>query len=103
MTVYFNDRYLENLYENNQGGKPKYSQAVIKKFRLRVNFLIEAKDTMEVRAMKRLHFERLVGDKQGLYAIRVTKSYRLEFAIDKKGKVHIEEVIKIHELSNHYK
>lgn len=86
-----------------QKGKPRYSQEIEKKFRSRVDFLIEANDTTEMREVKSLHFERLSGGKSGLYAIRIKKSYRMEFSIDIEGFVQIEEVITIHKLSNHYK
>ncbi|TAN01180.1 MAG: addiction module killer protein [Chitinophagaceae bacterium] len=103
MTVYFKDQYLEDLYDNMQRGKPRYNQEVVRKFRERVNFLIEAKNTGEVRAMKSLHFEQLSGDKSGLYSMRINKYFRLEFSIDKEVTIQIEEVIIIHKLSNHYK
>lgn len=103
MKVIYKDRYLEQIAKEKPKGKPKYSEEVIKKYRLRIGSIISAKDTAELREIKSLHFERLAGNKSGLYSIRVDKRYRLEFSIDKEGTVLVEEIIVIEKMSNHYK
>lgn len=103
MKVYFNNRYLEELAGSEPKGKSKYSLEVVTMYRKKLVILGNVKNSSELRAFKSLHFERLQGDKLGLYSIRVNEKFRLEFSINKEINIIIEEVIVIEDLSNHYK
>jgi len=103
MKIYFNNKYLQQLAESQPKGKMQYSSEVVTMYRKKLRILGNVKNSNELRAFKSLHFERLTGDKLGLYSIRVNEKYRLEFLINEEMDVVIEEIIVIEDLSNHYK
>ncbi|MEO8821846.1 MAG: type II toxin-antitoxin system RelE/ParE family toxin [Ginsengibacter sp.] len=103
MTVYFNNKYLEQLAGSDPKGKSKYSMEVVSMYRKKLVILGNVRNSNELRAFKSLHLERLRGDKLGLYSVRVNEKYRLEFSINKEMNIVIEEVVVIEDLSNHYK
>lgn len=81
-------------------GKQKYPHEVIIAFKKRVSQIKAMKDTRDLRAIKSLHFEKLVEKRySGKYSIRLNKAYRLIFGIDHNGML---EVIVIEEINNHY-
>jgi toxin HigB-1 len=103
MEIYFNNTYLEKLYEGLPvSGKPRYSEEVIEKFRQKVLVLQNSDNTTELRQLISLNFEALKGDKKGLHSIRVNLKYRLEFLIE-KNRITLNEIIFIEDLSNHYR
>ncbi len=103
MEVYFINTSLEKLYVGLPvTGKLKYNREVIEKFRMKVDILKNAENTIELRNIRSLNFEALKGDKKGLYSIRVDLKYRLEFSIE-KNRISLSEIIFIEDLSNHYK
>lgn len=103
MKVYFNNKYLEELAVNEPKGKRKYSSEVVTMYRKKLVILGNVRNSNELRAFKSLHFERLQGDKLGLYSIRINEKFRLEFLINKEMDIVVEEIIIIEVLSNHYK
>lgn len=103
MKIYFNNKYLEELAESKPKGKMRYSLEVVTTYRKKLIILGNVRNSSELRAFKSLHFERLTGDKLGLYSIRVNDKYRLEFLLNKEMDIVIEEIIVIEDLSNHYK
>ncbi|HEY5463474.1 MAG TPA: type II toxin-antitoxin system RelE/ParE family toxin [Hanamia sp.] len=103
MKIYFNNKYLEELAESEPKGKKKYSLEVVNMYRKKLVILGNVRNSSELRAFKSLHFERLRGDKSGLYSIRVNEKYRLEFFLNKEMDIIVEEIIVIDDLSNHYK
>lgn len=103
MKIIFKKKYLQDLAEGKQRGKQRFNQEVVNQYRKRIIYISASTSTDDLRAIKSLHFERLKGNKLGLYSIRVTKKYRLEFMITKGGDIVVEEIIVIENLSNHYK
>jgi len=103
MEVYFTNTNLEKLYAGLPiTGKLKYNKEVIEKFRMKIEILKNAENTIELRNIRSLNFEALKGDKKGLYSIRVDLKYRLDFSIE-KNRINLSEIIFIEDLSNHYK
>jgi proteic killer suppression protein len=103
MTINFANVYLEKLFQGKHvSGKPKYSSGVVLKFKKKVLLLQNANNTQELRSFRSLNFEALKGNLKGFYSVRVDLSYRLIFTVDKDEKITIEEIITIHDLSNHY-
>lgn len=49
-----------------------------------------------------LHYEKLVGDKQGLSSVRVNDQYRIEFEEKTIDGETIATICNITDLSNHY-
>lgn len=103
MLVSFADDYLEKLYhQQNLTGKPRYDQSVVEVYIRRIDQLIAAEDSNELRQFKSLHFEALSGDKKGLYSVRVNRQYRIEFRLNYDAGERIE-IVTIEKLSNHYR
>jgi toxin HigB-1 len=99
MTIVFNDPYLKALFENNDNlGKPKYSNDVVKKYIKTVLLISLAESIIDLYRFKGLHFEKL---SNGLHSVRVDQKYRLEFSVE-KDKIEIKDIILIEALSNHY-
>ncbi|MFD1167114.1 type II toxin-antitoxin system RelE/ParE family toxin [Sphingobacterium daejeonense] len=53
----------------------------------------------DLRAVRSLHFEKLNGEYNGKYSVRVNRSWRIIFRLDKEGQI---KVLFIEELNNHY-
>ncbi len=103
MEVIFKNSYLEKLYMGTKiTGKPLYNEDVIKSFRKKINFLIQASDLIELDTVNGLNFEALKGDRQGLYSIRINNKYRLEFSIEQNA-LALKDIILVEKISNHYK
>jgi len=68
MIVSFSNPYLQKLYEGKQvGGKPKYSNDVILKFKKTVLMLQHIESILELRKFRGLNFEALKGDYKGFF------------------------------------
>ncbi|RYE24237.1 MAG: addiction module killer protein [Sphingobacteriaceae bacterium] len=103
MRVVIEDEYLAGLYETGAGkGKPKFNQEIEQGFIKRVIQIEQAQTTNNLRALKSLHFEKLSGNLEGKYSIRVNLAYRIVFRIEKEGDQTRIEIIHIEELNNHY-
>ena len=102
MVVKFENDYLQNLYEGNQlKGKPKYSDPVIRSFILKVNIMKNVENSNSLTQFKGLNFEELKGNRKGIYSIRIDRSYRLEFRLE-KDMISLVEIALIDDLTNHY-
>lgn len=103
MLIKFRTSYLEKLFEGKPvPGKPKYSGAVISKFREAVLMLKFADSIRELKKFKGLNFEALKGDFKGLYSVRVNVLYQLIRSIEKDKSVVVSEILIIEDLSKQY-
>ncbi len=103
MIVKFENNYLEKLYTGVPlKGKPKFNDAVIKKFKKTILILKNAESSVELSKFRGLNFEALKGRKKGLFSVRVDYGYRLEFKLE-NDIIQLTEIAIIAELSNHYK
>jgi toxin HigB-1 len=103
MIVQFQNAYLEKLFEGKTvSGKPRYSDEVITKFKKTVLKLKMADNIGEIKSQRGLNFEGLKGNLKGFYSVKVDYSYRVILDVDKNGTIKIEEVLTIHDLTNHY-
>lgn len=101
MILKIEDSYLAELAKDQPLiGKQDFPEEVIKAFKRRLFQIKAAQNTLELRSNKSLHFEKLKEKRyKDKYSIRLNKSYRLIFRIDKQGNV---EIIYIEEILNHY-
>lgn len=76
MKYRFADGELKQLYEETHR-KGKYSEAVVKAFRRRMQLIKDARDERDIRAMKSLRFEKLKGQRSGEFSIRLNQQWRL--------------------------
>jgi toxin HigB-1 len=62
-----------------------HGREVVKAFRKRVQLIQAAVDERDFYALKSLHFEKLTGDRQGQYSMRLNKQWRLILTLEKRG------------------
>jgi proteic killer suppression protein len=76
MELRFNDPDLERLEVDPQhtGGRPP---AIVKTFRKRLNFMRQAQDERDLRAWKSLRVEKVDGESEHRYSIRLNDEWRL--------------------------
>lgn len=81
MDVQFEDADLERLEADVRfdRGLPR---EVVKKFRMRLQFLRQAEDERDLYAMKSLHFEALKGKRAGQRSLRLNDQWRLIVRIE---------------------
>ena len=104
MVVIFEKTYLQELFD--KGGtsdkKHRFQPEIVKRYRKRVEMLRSVPTPETLFQFNSLNFEALVGDKAGLYSIRVNDKYRIEFTLDKDCEHPMITICNIVELSNHY-
>ena len=59
-----------------------YSQAIVRAFRKRLQFIRAATDERDLYAMKSLHFEKLKGDRSHQRSVRLNDQWRLILEIE---------------------
>jgi len=77
------DVSLEKL-ERDASYTAGYDSAIVKAFRKRMWTIRNAVDERDLRGSKATHFEKLVGDREGQYSMRLNDQWRLILEI--KGK-----------------
>lgn len=104
MVIRFNNAYLQKIFEGKPlGKKPKYAEDVILKFKKTVLMFQHAESIAQLRKLKGLNFEKLKGNLQGYYSVRVNIQYRLILSIEENGSLAISDIILVEELTNHYR
>jgi toxin HigB-1 len=102
MIVKFSNQYLQDLYQDKPvSGKPKFDNALIKKFKKVIQILKFAENSKQIYDFKGLHFEKLVGNMAGYYSCRVDIHYRLILSIETDA-ILVREVMIVEDLNNHY-
>ncbi|MCU0444900.1 MAG: type II toxin-antitoxin system RelE/ParE family toxin [Microscillaceae bacterium] len=106
MRIIFKNKDLATLYTTpleELKGKQKFAPEIIKQFRKKVLILINAQSTAELRQFAGLNFEKLKGDLQEYYSIRLNQQFRLLLQMNEivEDEIVIEEII-ISEISKHY-
>lgn len=88
MEADFDDDSLRRLEQDRDftGG---YDAAIVKAFRKRMQFIRSARDERDFYGMRSLNFEKLKGDRQGQYSMRLNLQWRLILRFEQKegGKV----------------
>lgn len=103
MVVIIEDDYLRDLYVGKAvKGKPRFGQEIIRGFKKRILQMKNAKNSNDLRTNKSLHFEKLSGNLQGKYSVRVNDAYRIVFRLETEGGRERVEIIFVEDLSNHY-
>lgn len=103
MTIRFNNPYLEALAIGEPlSSKPIYSDIVVKKFRRMLITLTAAESVGEIQKINGLNFEKLRGDRQGFYSVRVDQKYRLILTLEGED-LAVAEILTVEDLTNHYR
>lgn len=106
MIVIFEEQYLENLYkEGIDDKKHRFQPDIIRRYQKAVNFMKNSSSMTALAQIHSLNLEKLIGDKEGKYSVRVNDQYRIEFLISqtKETEEPIMTICNILNLSNHYK
>lgn len=104
MIVTFEETYLKELYETGKTSdkKHRFQPSIVRRYMNRIDLLKKVASKEELFPIKSLHFEALVGDKKGLFSIKINTQYRLEFSLVENKEQPILSICNIVELSNHY-
>jgi proteic killer suppression protein len=95
----FEDDDLRRLYVEPGFRLPSLGPDITSSFRRKVQLLAAAVDDRDIRAMRSLRMEKLVGDRAGQYSVRLNDQFRLIFRLMTGGKgrvVIIVEVVDYH-------
>ena len=104
MRAIIEDDYLEYLFVHGKSkGKPRFSHDIERIFIKRVLQISSAQNVNDLRAIKSLHFEKLSGNMDGKYSIRVNNGFRIILRIEKEVDNVRIEIVCIEEMNNHYK
>lgn len=99
MRIDFDDDELRRLYEDPSFHAPRYGTDLVKAIRKKIGIIVAAATEQDLRSMKSLHFEKLVGDRAGQHSIRLNDQWRLVFRLetgDDGRVVVILEVVDYH-------
>lgn len=105
MEIRFEKKYLEEFYLTGKTSdkKHRFQPQIIAKYRKTVDLLESLTTVEDLYRYHSLHYEVLIGDKDGLESVRVNDPYRIEFITTKTSTTIVTTVCNIIELSNHYK
>ena len=98
MDVGFKDDGLDRL-ETDPSYTMGLSDALVRAYRRRMQYIRAAKDERDFYEMKSLHFERLRGDLQGQYSMRLNDQFRLIVELEGSAppkRVRIIEIADYH-------
>jgi proteic killer suppression protein len=94
MDIEYRNPHLEQLVTDDSVGG-SYGVAVIRGYRKVINFIKAAKDERDFRRMRSLNFEKLKGDRDHQYSMRINKRWRLIVEIKPGEEKNVIEVIDI--------
>ncbi len=84
MEVEFKNLDLDRL-ETDSNFNGGHAQAIVSKFRQRMQLIRAAIDERAFRNLKSLHFEKLKGDRSHQYSMRLNDQWRLIIEFDKES------------------
>lgn len=73
----------------------EFSAAVVKAYRKRIQLIRGADDERDFYALKSLHFEKLMGAREGQYSMRLNDQWRLILKLKRKPEGKLVVVISI--------
>ena len=105
MIVSFEEKYLQELFENGKTAdkKHRFQPEIVRKYQYCIRYLLSASCIETLYSVNSLNYEVLKGNKEGISSIRVNRQYRIEFTVTDNGIEPLITVCNILKLSNHYK
>lgn len=94
MDIIFDDASLKRL-EEDPAYDAGFDRAIVKAYRMGLQFMRAAQDERDFYNMKSLHYEKLKGDLDGLYSMRLNKQWRLLLKLRKESSGNLVIVISI--------
>lgn len=84
MKVIIEDGYLNVVLRfGTNHSNPKFPKEVTTKFQQRIAQITSAKDTSVLRKIASLYFEKLKGNREDQYSIRINLGWRIIFRVEK--------------------
>ena len=104
MLVVFDKEYLKKLYDEGKCDDKKrwFQPETVSKYVRVIKLMCSVDDVTSLSKYNSLHYERLIGDKQGLSSVRINNKYRIEFEEWCEEGKNVATICNITELSNHY-
>lgn len=104
MEIYFNEKYLRDLYTTGKAGKKqRFQPQTIKKYIRIIDLIRMENNVLGLTKYNSLKYVKLTGDKIGLSSVRVNDQYRIEFEEKTENDNTVATICNIIELSNLYK
>jgi proteic killer suppression protein len=95
MRLRFDNDDLRRLYEELDFVLPRLGRDLVKAFRKKVGLIEEAAVEHDLRSMRSLHFEKLVGDRTGQHSIRLNDQWRLILRLETDADGRLIAIIEI--------
>lgn len=101
MEIKFEKDYLRELFYDGVASDKQhcFQPEIIRKYVRVVNILDSVNHVVDLYRYRSLHYEKLLGDKNGIESVRVNDQYRIEFKSSEQEGITICNIM---ELSNHY-
>lgn len=99
MLIEYVGRKLD-LLETDRAGETKLPVSVIASFRRKLVVLRAAPDERTMRNWKSLRFEKLSGDREGKYSIRLNGKWRVVFELDAGTNPHTLRILEVVDYHN---
>ena len=99
MRIDFEDDDLRRLYEESDFRLAQLGPDVTKAYRKRVQLIAAANDERDLYALRSNRFEKLGGDSQGQWSLRINDQWRLIVRLEKDDEgtlVVVSEVVDYH-------
>jgi proteic killer suppression protein len=94
METVFADESLRRL-ESDPTFEGGFGREVVRAFRKRMQMIRAARDERDFYALKSLHFEKLKGDREGQYSMRLNQQWRLILEIEKRSNSSTVVIVSI--------
>ena len=98
MQVHFRTKRLQECYEKSSKAQREWDEKVARRYIERVNILKSAKSAADLYKIPSLHFHRLKGDKEGLYARTLMDRWRMVVSFKDEPLT----VVSVEEVKQHY-
>ena len=79
-----------NFYTGDYSGKQKFSEDIIKRYKDKIDFIIEAENINELAKIRSLNLEKY----ENRWSIRINRQYRIEFDFIKPNTILILKISK---------
>ncbi|MCP5125174.1 MAG: type II toxin-antitoxin system RelE/ParE family toxin [Gammaproteobacteria bacterium] len=94
MEIEYEDISLHRL-ETDASFDKGLAHSIVRKFRMRIQFIRAAIDERAFYAMKSLHFEKLIGDRSNQYSMRLNDQWRLIIKFKKTASKTVVVIVEI--------
>lgn len=99
MLVDFEDESLRRLYEDKNFRVPRIGPELTKAYRRRLQVVVAAVDERDLRNMRSNRFEKLSGDRDGSWSLRLNDQWRLIVRLEDRAEgrfVVVTEIVDYH-------